>query len=263
MNTLKRVSVILMAFGILMTISGKEQNPRLGNKSNKYPFNPALKNVPPFVQEDRFQMDADPKAYDSVKDRMNNFKKMLSGTLDMEILLKPIIKPLKTIDLLYLHSSYFTTIILPEGMVIDSAIPSFVMSEKIKFSENILYIKPDNDFLNGNILITYSDGKQNYHLNIMVKNYETENCEYSSDKQQYLCSENAFGAVYAYHYEVNVDDIDILFAYSDVKRDNMKYLKENGYDAVVFNGVTYYIILDQEFGSIYYKGSKYRISRSM
>jgi len=259
-NALLIMSVIVASANALTAKERKKQERMAGIESEKYPFDPTLKNIPPFVKEDRFKMSLKEKEFEEVKDKLDNFKMIMNSTIGMEILQKPVFKNIKTIDTLYFHPSYQTTIILPEGSKISYAKPSFKITQKITFSENVLNVQPDKSFLNGNIIIYYSRNKKNYHLNIIAKNYTTAKCSVDAKREIFLCADSSFGIVYQYQDNMLADDTDVFFAYVDLVGGNLDKIKKRGFSSVQYGGKIYYIILDNKFGTLFYHGDKYRIS---
>ena len=231
-----------------------------GIESTKYPFEPSKKNIPPFVKEQRFKMNVKKEEVDEVRTKLNNFKMIMSSTKGMEILQKPVIKSIKTIDTLYFHPSYQTTIILPEGSEISYVKPSFKITDTISYSNNIINVQPDKDFLNGNIVVYYSKNRKNYHLNIIAKNYTTAKCKLDKEGEQFLCYDSAFGIVYEYTDKKDETDTDIFFSYVDLVEKDMKDINKTGFASLIYMGKMYYIIEDNKFGTIFYHGNKYRIA---
>lgn len=242
----------------------KEEEGRLGKmRSDKFAFRPEDKNIPDFVRENRFKMSIRADEFKEIKGKMDNFTQIMNSTIGLEILQKPIIKMVKTIDVLYFHPSYITTIILPEGSKIDSVSASFETKNKTTFFENVINIRPKKSLLNGNIVIFYSKDRKNYTMNIIAKNYATAECRVDSENRRYLCDDDVFGTVYSYKEAKKYDESDIFFAYVDISGDKMSEINKLGFASVIFKGETYYIIKDNKFGKIFFRGSRYRIANRM
>jgi len=266
----KVINIMLIMFVVWgAVVQAKTARERKKDKKNEvqateyYPFEPTKKNIPAFVQEERFKMNVKKEEYEEILEKKDKFRKILNSTLGMEILQKPTVKQIKTIDMIYIHPSYISTIILPEGSEISFAKASFVTPEAIFFDKNVLNIRPEKNFLNGNVIVYYTKERKNYHLNLILKNYRTATCIVDEIKKEFICQNSGFSLVYDYEKEKKKDDIDILFAYADLVNNNMGELNERGFAKVIYENELYYIIRDEKFGSIFYKGGKYRVAKKM
>lgn len=233
--------------------------------TGEYPYDKSKLDTPKDVQKKRFMLKPNPKIVKKLRKDLERRKNILDGTLDIAILQKPIIKPLKTIDTLYLHSNFITTIIFPKSLTITKAGASFETRE-FSHSQNTLLLQPTNNARNGNIVISLSDGKKNYMMTIFVKQYFPEdNCEVKGEN--YKCSNDYLATIIKYKKERKLTmDFKLQLLQDYLNLHGIKKLsipKNLDYLVLKKNEKTYYIVRDDEFGNIYKSGLSLTIKNSI
>jgi len=82
--------------------------------------------------------------------------------------LYPKVQPIAPIVKVSLHPSFITTISFPEGTEIIRAVASFKPKHFV-YRNNVLEIQPSKDFLEGNAVVYYQDGKVVRHVQLFLK----------------------------------------------------------------------------------------------
>lgn len=245
-------------------------NPQKTNSQNigftgEYPFDKRKLAVPPFVQKERFELNLKKPIVNSLQRKAKRKQNLLDGTLDIAVLQKPIYRAMKTVDTLYLHSNFITTIIFPKNITIKTAGASFSTNE-FSYSENILLLQPTNDARNGNIVFSLSDGIKNYMMTIFVKQY-FPNIKCRLENGNYKCANDYLATIIKYK-EPKKLTVDFKLQLLE------DYLRMNGYDKLILQNnldyvmlqkgkETYYIIRDDEFGTIFKNGLSLTIKNSL
>jgi len=245
-------------------------NPQRTNNQNlgftgEYPFDKRKLAVPPIVQKERFELNLKKPIVKDLQRKVKRKQSLLDGTLDVAVLQKPIYRAMRTIDTLYLHSNFITTIIFPKNIVIKTAGASFSTNE-FSYSQNILLLQPTNNARNGNIVFSLSDGNRNYMMTIFVKQYfGKEKCRVENGN--YKCADDYLATIikYVQPKKLTVDfQLQLLEDYLRLNGLKKLTIPHNlGYVVLQKGKETYYIIRDDEFGIIFKSGLSLTIKNSI
>lgn len=216
----------------------------------------------PELQKDRFELDMSQNVAKGVIDKSDRYTKILTETIDLNLLVNTSVRQIKATDTIYIHPHFITTIAFPpktEIIYMKSSVPL----DTFNYSSNLLMIQPTKDFVNGNLLITYRDNQKTYYTNIIIQKY-TQMVFKDEYFNRYVIDDNYLSLNYQYVSNVNYNEIDILKKYFQLNGDNaIKHFKKNGdYDMILINGVSYYVIRDNNFGSIDYMNTRFTISQN-
>lgn len=260
------ILILMMSF-----VYGKfPQNESETNRKNiafdgSYPFDKRKLNVPPSVQKTRFKLNQKKKIVDKIQRDSEKSENILDGTLDIAVLQKPIVKALKTVDTLYLHPSFISTIIFPKSMTISTAGASFTTS-LFSYSNNILLLQPSLGARNGNMVLSLTDGKQNYMITIFVKHYFKE-VECKIKGSGYKCADDFLATIIKYtkNTEMTLNDkLQLIEDYLKLhKLERLDIFDNREYVVIQKNAETYYIVRDDEFGNIYKNGIALTVRKSI
>jgi len=234
-------------------------------ETQEYPFDKSKENIPPYVQEKRFKLDLDLDETIELNKKIDRQKDILEGTLDISVLQKPLIKVLKTIDTLYLHPSYISTIVLPSQLKVVTCLPSFDTAN-FDYSDNLIRLQPSKNAQNGNISISLTDGKRNYTMNIFVKRYfKDDKC--IDNGNNYLCSQDYLSTMIKYvppRKLTTNTKLQIVEEYLALTKKTKIEIKRNlDYLTLQKGNEVFYIIRDDEFGDIYRNGVSLSIRNSI
>jgi hypothetical protein len=233
--------------------------------TGQYPYDKRKLSTPPSVQKERFELNLNKNIVEDLQKKVKRKQSLLDGTLDIAVIQKPIYRAMKTIDTLYLHSNFITTIMFPKNIVIKTAGASFSTNE-FSFSQNILLLQPTNNARNGNIVFSLSDGKRNYMMTIFVKQYfGKEKCKVENGN--YKCADDYLATIIKYiqSKKLTVDfQLQLLEDYLKLNKLKKLTIPNNlGYKVLQKGKETYYIIRDDEFGTIFKSGLSLTIKNSI
>lgn len=217
---------------------------------------------PPAWKEDRFMLNLDKGVAKEVANKMTAYRKTMTMTYDMDMLMKPITKPFRAIDRIYITSEYITTIVFPDRYAIKSVVSSAPLIEN-RFSSNVVTIKPKRDFVEGNLVVSMTTGDKNTVMTIRLdryipgmerdaKNYEAK---YAKDKQ-------FVSMMIVYQDKPNYELDEILEAYFKLYGESAVEMFDEDckFDTMSYKGIPFYIIRDDKFGTIEYNDINFRIA---
>ena len=199
------------------------------------------------LKANSFYLNLNPKDINAVQKKDKEIREAFDRFSQKEINYKPVIRPIASIDSINLHPYFTTSILLPQGSII-SHIDSSSSMAVLKYENNAILIRPNQDFKIANFTILYKLDEQNQILNILANFYEKNPQDYK-DK---------LNLVYSYIKQEKIDDLSVLMA----------YVKENGslpttqYAFIQLGDVTYRIVRDDKYGKIMRGGAKFRIDNN-
>lgn len=213
--------------------------------------------------KNNFEMNSDETIFQKTINDRDKYNKMLNETLNLDYMMDVSTRPFKTIDTLYVHPNHITTIVLPEDLELKTGKSSF-KTDLFELNENSILIKPNRDFSTGNIVITATNKKENYIMNIILKKIEKSIVSFDSDYNKYLIEDNYLSLIYKYERKNIVDKFEILQKYIKLNKISPNDLErifsvEGSYDMMMFDGITYYIIRDERLGTLNYADINFRI----
>ncbi|KAB7891309.1 hypothetical protein [Poseidonibacter ostreae] len=234
-------------------------------QKQEFPFDKSKQDIPPYVQEKRFKLDIRSEDVTRIRKKLEKHSEIMEGTLDISILQKPLTKILKTVDTLYLHPSFISTIMLPKQLKIINALPSFETTI-FDYNNNILRLQPTRNAKTGNISMSLSDGQKNYTMNIFVKKYFA-NDKCVNNGQNYVCSDDFLSTIVKYIPPRSLDTnskLKIVEEYLRVTNKTKISIPRNLDYVMLRKGKeTFYIIRDDEFGSIFRNGTAFSVRNAI
>ncbi|MBX7491219.1 hypothetical protein [Helicobacter turcicus] len=194
------------------------------------------------LKANEFLLNLNPQEIKAVQEKEAQVKEAFDRFSQKEINYKPIIRPLSSMDSISLHPYFTFSLLLPSGSMIshiDSSTPLAVL----KFENNAILLRPNSDFKIANLTILYKLNEKNHILNILAHFYERNK---ELDK---------LNLVYSYVEDKKLEDLEVINAY--IKANNS--LPKHKYSYIQINDVSYRIIEDASYGSIFINGKKYRV----
>lgn len=211
---------------------------------------------------DNFKININPDSVYQGFNALKKYRSLMNQTFNPKILLKPLIKPLSNLDVLYIHPRFITNIILPETLKIISVYSSEKMNF-LQFSNNLLMIKPLSNDGVGNLILTAYDMKQkkNKVFNFIIKPFFPKNVKFDETYGYYVAPDGAFlSLTVKYVDNINLTPIQVLnkliFLYGKEKFNKIFSKNENLY-AITINHIPVYIQRDDKQGNIYAFGKKF------
>lgn len=252
-----------LVFFIFLLISIAEARPQQNNEEQLgfdgiTPFDKSQLSIPKTVRQNRFELSIESNTTSIILEEIQRKQDLLDGLYHVDILQKPLFKTLKTVDIIYLHPNFLTTIMFPQKYSISKPMASF-KTNFFEFSNNTIRIQPAQNSPLGNIVLSLTDGKQNYSINIFVKKFiQDVNCINKKCKQDFLAT------VIKYQEPKKLNHFQVIEEYL-VLNSFKKVTIEKNLDYVSFskNGETFYIIRDDEFGNIFKDGLSLKIKTSL
>jgi len=191
------------------------------------------------------------------------------------ILLSPIKRVWRPIDIIGITTEFVTQIFFPENITIDDALPSFEV-QVLEYKKNFIKIRPASTlFVSGNIIISMHDQNGLYTMTIFLDRYTGKQCVV--DRGEYICRResykkqfendyvyNSLSAFYIYSAPTPMDDIETILYYEKVKKkDISKVLKRDG-DRVTLesDGIFYDIVKNDKAKDkvVHYKDHQYSVT---
>ena len=263
--TLKILTLVLLLF---LQLSAQEQYNNTKEYQDgydftgKYPYDKTKISEPSRVQQARFELNIDQKKANIIRAKIIKTKEVLDGLAGVNLLQNPIFKPLRTVSTVQLHPNFITTIIFPKKFHISKK-PQISFPYKVfEYDSNIIRIRPTTDSSMGNIVLSLSDGKNNYSLNIFYKRYLPDmKCKKIKNKD---CKNTALATVIKYTTTSSFNPFKIIEEYEKLNNISSLVIKNN-LDYLIFSkkGQTYYIIRDDEFGRIYKDGLSLKVTTTL
>ncbi len=230
--------------------------------SGDFPYDKRKISQPKEVQKARFELNIEQKKANKIRQKIVKTKEILDGLAGVNLLQNPIFKPLKTVSTIYLHPNFITTIIFPKKFHIANKPKISFPYKTFEYDNNTIRIRPTTDTSMGNIVLSLSDGKKNYSLNIFYKRYLPDlKCEKTQGKN---CKNNYLATVIKYVVNKNFSPFEIIEEYEKLHNVSKIDIKNN-LDYLIYSkkGQTYYIIRDDEFGTIYKDGLSLKVKTTL
>lgn len=214
--------------------------------------------------------------YKEAQVREEDRKLILGEVFDVQILMNPVKRVIRAVDSIGVSPTYITTIYFPQNMKIVNIQASF-STQILEYHQNMMRFRPKTDFYTGNMIITMTDGSKNYAMTIFVNKYFQKDC--LVDKNSYVCrritgmfkdskgtkrykySYDNLASVYMYKNPVKVDPLVAISLYERLKG-RLHIVREKDYVEFIYKDISYKIIKDSKFGTVYYRGAKYRVIAS-
>ena len=279
MKSLKTLIAIAVATQLYAVDSDKMFNTQQQQQQQQYDqngnpiqaINPAipvetiqdnLRYANPQILKDRFELNINDNFAKGVVDKKDRYSKILTETLDLNLLIDASVKQLKNTDVIYIHPHFITTITLPEGTEIVYVKSSSDM-DTFNFSNNLLFLQPSKDFVNGNMLITFRNNKNTFYTNIIIQKY-TQQVYKDGSFNKYVIDDNYLSLNYRYVWNIKYNPLDVIKKYFQLNGDKIvsAFKKDGDYDVIFLDGTTFHITRDAAFGQIDYKDVRFNVSQS-
>lgn len=205
---------------------------------------------------DQFKINLNAKSVYQGFNAFKRYRSLMNLTFNPHILFKPLIKPLSSIDIIYIHPRFISTILFPETIKIISAYTSEKMNF-LQYSDNLLMIKPTADDGIGNLIITAYDKKnrKNKLFNFIIKPFFPKNIMLDTAYGYYTAPNGAFLSLTVKYVEnINLTPIKALNKIINLlgsKKFNRIFSKNGSIFAVIINHIPVYIKRDDKQGNIY------------
>lgn len=194
------------------------------------------------LKSNEFFLNLNPNEIEAVQKKENQVKEAIDRFSQKEINYKPVIRAISSQDTITMHPYFTFSILLPKGSVI-SHIDSSVKLATLKYENNAILVRPNSDFQIANLTILYKLGDENHILNLLARFYE-KNAEL--DK---------LNLIYSYIEAPKLEDLEVLNAY--IKEHNAYPTQKYSY--IQINDISYRIVEDSKYGTLFVNGKKYRI----
>jgi len=230
--------------------------------TGEMPFDKRKISQPKIVQKTRFELNMNTEEVNAIQRKMQKKIEMLDGVAGMNILQNPVFKPLKTVTTIYLHPNFITTLIFPKQFKIANKPRVSFPTKVFEYDTNTVRIRPTTSMRVGNMTLALSDGKKNYSITIFYKRYIPD---LECNKKGYSdCKNNFLATVIRFTKARKIDPFDIIEEYQKLHNiSKIKIDKNHGYLIFSKDGQTYYIIRDDEFGTIYKDGLSLKIETTL
>jgi len=267
MSLKKIVAIGFLSFLMVSNVYARNKDKQV---PHLYPYVPNMerKHVDPVILQDRFELNLDPSDVKSVYTKKRRYQDLMDGVYDLHILQEPIIKPIQNSDFLFVHPKFITTILFPKELKITFARSSFDPNV-FEFSENMIMVQPHKNFNEGNLIVTLSDKKRNYMVNIVLQKFDFNMVSYDTYFNRYVSPQKIFLSLYyRYVYPPKFSKVKLLQVYFklsgiDSYDELLARFSQNGSsDSFVVQGIPFYITRDDKFGEVEYKDLSFRITNS-
>jgi len=257
-----KIKFILPIFVLVVCANaGNAYNYGKGDPQAQMPAGNSNQQEQSSVERNHFELNIDKEILKDVEEKRADYKGLMDGTYDMDMMAQPIMRPMVSMDSIYVTTKYITTIMFPGDYAVIQAIPSF-SSVHFNYSENVITIKPSASFTEGNIFVSMTDGKQNRILTINMRKFTRSLASRNKNKGLYGKNTAFVSTMYTYIDKPNVDNITILEAYTTLFGENCgsKFTRDGAFDVFTYEDIPYYVIRDDKFGTLEFDGVNYRIA---
>jgi hypothetical protein len=226
------------------------------------PYDKSKLSQPKIVQQNRFELNLNEKEVYDIHTKVQKKQDILDGVAGINILQSPMFKPLKTVSTIYLHPNFITTLIFPDNLKIAGKPRIAFLAKVFEFDNNTMRIRPDRSSTSGNIVLTLTDGQRNYSLTIFHKRYIPD-LECTKDPQS-DCKNTHLATVIKFIKAKKFNPFNIIEEYQTLHNISRIVIKKN-LDYLTFSkgSETYYIIRDDEFGTIYKDGLSLKVKTTI
>jgi len=265
--------VIYLYIGV-STLSAESRygysNQNKGNNSKKKEINlafpidtdPRISKFPPKWREDKFILGMDKEILEEVSNNKDYFKRAMSKTHNMDMLMKPIDKPFHSIDKIYISSEFTTTLVFPSRYSVVSNFASVPLKTNDRYA-NIVTVQAGRNFVEGNIVVTLTDKTKNKIVVILLRRY-IPGMEKSSEDYaiKYAHTKQFVSSIITYRDLPDVEDDQIIEAMYSLYGDTVKYVFKNDcdFETFMYEGIQFYAMRDDKFGEIEFDEINFRIS---
>jgi len=212
------------------------------------------------IKRDRFEINVDTEVVEDIAKKKIDFEKAMSLTYDMDISNTPLVKPLPAIDFISVSSEYFVSIIFPEQYGVMGVNSTGEYSYK-QYTENMIKFKVARNFVQGNFLVSLTNGRENKTLQIFLKRL-IPNEHREQRTGAYGEGKTTFYSMIKYVAKPSVSNIEILEAYFKLfsKPCRAVFKHDGDFDIFILQGYPFYIVRDDKFGTIESDGINFRIA---
>lgn len=222
-------------------------------------------------------------AYKRTQYKSDERNRVFGEIFDVSVLMTPVVRVIRAIDIIGLSPTYMSQIKLPENIKITDVLPSFD-TKRLEYEENIIRLRPDGDtFYSGNMIVSFTDGRKNFTMTIFAERYYSDECKKDESGDKYICRRknsldiqnssdykyayNNLSTTFVYTRPKALDDFEVISLYERLKRKSLCIKEDGARDSFSYEGITYSIKRDNNFGGyvggVMYRGIGYRIESSI
>lgn len=266
---IKQIVVLLLSSMLLHLQAAPDSQQQAQMVSKYYPknmLNDSNKFSSPDQIRDSFEINIESMPTKKILNRKDRYSAIVNDIFDAEILAKPLVKQLKTMDTLYSHPNFISVIKFPPSVIINQASTTIPMSH-FSFSENLLQFSINRNAPMGNIVITAFDKEigKNKVFNFIVKKYSnTSSAKYDNEYGLYATNDGEFLSLSVFYTQIQkVDEIKILQKYVELnglQALKKQFTKHGDFETLLLDGVPVFITRDDKNGNISYYDINFRIS---
>jgi len=213
----------------------------------------------------RFEINIDALNVKKIANRRDRYTSIMEGSYDAEILMRPLVKPLMSIDTIYAHPSFISTIIFPANYEIIDA-KTNIQTLDFTRNQNIITLSPAPASTMGNIVITAFDHttKRNSLFSILVKKYARKSLQFDNEFGLYATNEGEFlSLMNVYHDIQKIDELKLLERYVRLNGEAVfeeVFGRDGNVESLIVDGVPVFIERNEQMGNIRFFNKRFRIS---
>jgi hypothetical protein len=189
----------------------------------------------------KFYLDIDPNEIKAVQKKDNMLRETFDQFDDKLINYKPVIRPVMSMDTVFLHPYIATTLLLPPKSEI-SHVDTSVALATLKWQQNTIILRPNSDFTLSTLTIIYNLEGKNYVFSLIAKRYEKGDDE-------------KLNIIYSYRNVKTLEDLEVVDIFAKV----YGYLPNDDYNYIYIDDILYRIVMDEKFGTVMIDKRKYRV----
>jgi hypothetical protein len=189
----------------------------------------------------KFYLDIDPNEIKNVQQKDKEIRETFDRFDDKLVNYKPVIRPIMSMDTIYVHPYVATTLLLPAGSEISHVDTSIALAT-LKWQQNTIIFRPNSNFETSTLTIIYSLDNKNYVLSVVAKRYEKGEDE-------------KLNIIYSYRDVKTLDALEVVDIFAKV----YGYLPNDDYNYIYVDDILYRIIKDEKFGTVMIDKNKYRV----
>jgi hypothetical protein len=189
----------------------------------------------------KFYLDINPNEIKNVQQKDKEIRETFDRFDDKLVNYKPIIRPIMSMDTVYVHPYVATTLLLPAGSEISHVDTSITLAT-LKWQQNTIIFRPHSDFETATLTVIYSLDGKNYVFSIVAKRYEKGEDE-------------KLNIIYAYRDVKTLDSLEVIDIFAKV----YGHLPNDDYNYIYIDDILYRIVKDEKFGTVMIDRKKYRV----
>jgi len=262
LSKINKISISILLFSTLALSNSNTRNSNSNAQkgySFLYPSEQAGRSQE--LKQNAYEMNLDPIIADEVARKKDAYYRSIHQTRNMHMSSTAIRKPFQDIDMVYITTEYQTVFIFPQKYFIQKATASEPLAYN-SHTENILTIKPLRNFVEGNIVVALSTGKENKVAIINLRKYLSDEFVHREGSSKFENGEKQLSNMIVYVDKAKASNTEILDAYLSLKGDKCytTFSKDGAFDTIIYQDTLFYVIRDDKYGTIELDGINYTIS---